>query len=205
MYDPLVVDTFAGVKIDFPIQQSSEALNEQHGKTRSPGKEPGASTSVKKASRRFIDDDFARAGQTVLTSLQHATSATLAILYLRDYNSDEAFSAVISPSTSSLDSNVMALGSGVTGWVIANGRAMVNADAKLDFGSIVSAPHVSRCTAVPLTVDGEAVGALACYLDDQRGFGDREVAVMEKIASTFNTQPLQDLIRRVIAKFAEPL
>jgi hypothetical protein len=36
-------------------------------------------------------------------------------------------------------------------------------------------------------------------MDNPRGFGDREVAVMEKIASTFSTNPLQELIKRVIA------
>jgi putative nucleotidyltransferase with HDIG domain len=204
MYDPLVVDTFAAVKDRQPDTFAKTDFINETGRKRSVAQEATVHNPVNRLhdnSRRVIDDDFVRAGQTVLTSLQHATSATLAILYLRDYNSDEAFSAVMSPPLgSSLASNVMPLGSGVTGWVIANGRAMVNADATLDFSSAVSAPSLHRCTAVPLIVDGEAVGALACYMDNPRGFGDREVAVMEKIASTFSTNPLQELIKRVIAK-----
>ena len=62
---------------------------------------------------------------------------------------------------------------------------------------------VNRCASVPLFVDGETVGALACYIDNARGFGEREVAVMETIATTFGTQPLQDLTRRAIAKVAK--
>jgi GAF domain-containing protein len=97
----------------------------------------------------------------------------------------------------------MALGSGISGWVIANGRAMVNADAALDFTGQASGQPVSRCTAVPITVDGETVGALACYGDDPRGFGDRDVAVIENIASTFSSKPLQDLIRRAMSRVVE--
>ena len=124
------------------------------------------------------------------------------MLYLRDYNFDQSFAVVVSPSLGrDYESNTMPLGSGVTGWVMANGRSMVNADAALDFGAGPS-PKVSRCASVPLFVDGETVGALACYIDDARGFGEGEVAVMETIAGTFANQPLQDLTRRAIAKVA---
>lgn len=37
-------------------------------------------------------------------------------------------------------------------------------------------------------------------LPEPRGFGDREVAVIEKIAATFDTQPLLELTRRTVAK-----
>ena len=197
MYDPLIVDTFAAVKEVLDAAASDDSTyeaSEIHRET-----DEARATPVV---RRHVDDDFVRAGQTVLESLLEATSATLAMLYLRDYNSDQSFAAVVSPSVGKeYEANAMALGSGVTGWVMANGRAMVNADAALDFGTGPS-PKVNRCASVPLFVDGETVGALACYIDNARGFGEREVAVMEKIAATFATQPLQDLIRRAIAKVA---
>ena len=197
MYDPLIVDTFAAVKEVLDAAASDDSRNEVSEIHR--GTDEARATPVV---RRHVDDDFVRAGQTVLESLLEATSATLAMLYLRDYNSDQSFAAVVSPSVGKeYEANAMALGSGVTGWVMANGRAMVNADAALDFEKGPS-PKVNRCASVPLFVDGETVGALACYIDNARGFGEREVAVMEKIAATFGTQPLQDLIRRAIAKVA---
>jgi putative nucleotidyltransferase with HDIG domain len=197
MYDPLIVDTFAAVK---------ETLEASLGETEPQSVTQNAPDSKAVGDtpriRRHVDDDFVRAGQTVLASVLEATSATLAMLYLRDYNSDQSFAAVVSPSQGKdYEANAMSLGAGITGWVMANGRAMVNADAALDFGSGPS-PRVSRCASVPLFVDGETVGALACYIDNARGFGEREVAVMETIAATFGTQPLQDLIRRAIAKVA---
>ena len=202
MYDPLVVDTFAAVK---------DRLPDTHAKTEAavdPTQKPTldqnaiSRSRLQAAPRRMLDEDFVRAGQTVLASLQDATFATFAILYVRDYNTDQAFGAVFPEAGPAVDANVMALGSGVTGWVIANGRAMVNADAALDFPSQPPPAGVNRYTAIPLNVAGETVGALTCYLDSPRGFGEREVAVMEKIAATFGEQPLQDLIKRVLAKVA---
>lgn len=202
MYDPLIVDTFAAVRhkladisvgIDNFARDSSRGRSFEHDTARANVGQ----------SQRLIDDDFARASQTVLTSLKDATSATVTMLYLRDYDLDEAFCVAVSPGLSKpFESNAMALGAGVTGWVIANGRAMVNADAALDFIGRAAVANVTRCTAIPLIVEGEPVGALVCYIDNPRGFGDREVAVMEKIASTFDSQPLQVLIRRVVARVA---
>lgn len=203
MYDPLVVDTFAAVK---------DKLAEAHRGAEKPEVQPSLSRAPDHAARvgnqvllpRILDEDFLQASHTVVTSVRDATSATFVILYLRDSNIDEAFTVATSSSERMLASNRMPLGSGVSGWVIANGRAIVNADASLDFPARTDAANVSRCTSIPISVKGETIGALACYLADPRGFGDRDVAVMEKIASTFNTQPLQDLVKRVAAGVARP-
>lgn len=197
MYDPLVVDTFAAVK--HQLADTTAVIDTPILTRRQPEQDNRSGTAAAPRLRRVSDEDFTVACQTVLTSLQEATKARLAMMYLRDYNRDEAFSIGAAPSSGkSVELNSMPLGSGITGWVIANGRAMVNADAALDF---TDATHTFiRCTAVPIIVDGETVGALACYSDDSRGFGDRDVAVVENIASTFNRQPLQDLIRRVMSK-----
>ena len=199
MYDPLVVDTFASVKDQ--LQEATTGAEIPILTRRSLGEADRAASAVISTSRRVNDEDFAAACQTVLSSVREATNATLTMMYLRDHNRDEAFCVGASPSNQkSLESHSMALGSGISGWVIANGRAMVNADAALDFTSQTPGHSVIRCTAVPITVDGETVGALACYSDDPRGFGDRDVAVIENIAFTFSSKPLQDLIRRAMSK-----
>ena len=151
---------------------------------------------------KVVDEDFVRASQTVLSTLQDATSATFAVLFLRDSNVDEAFAIATTSSDRGVSAARMALGSGVSGWVIANGRAVVNSDAALDFMSLGSKPAVSKCASVPIDVRGETVGALACYLVDARGFNERDIAVMEKIASTFDNQPLQDLTKRAISSIS---
>jgi putative nucleotidyltransferase with HDIG domain len=196
MYDPLVVDTFAIVKDRLADEyRGSELSSPQPVLKRAPDTESSRDSALR-GPYRIVDDDFLAAGHTVVTSVRDATSATLAMLYLRDSNSDEAFAAV-SASTDRLPvSNSMPLGSGVTGWVIANGRTIVNADATLDFPSRQPPASVSRCASVPITIRGETVGALACYSVDPRGFDDRDIAVVEKIASTFSGQPLLDLVRR---------
>jgi putative nucleotidyltransferase with HDIG domain len=202
MYDPLVVDTFASVK--HQLQDLTAGVETPILTRRPPGETDHTASAVISRSRRVSDEDFGAACQTVLSSVREATKAKLTMIYLRDHNRDEAFCVSASPSTNtSLDSHFMALGSGISGWVIANGRAMVNADAALDFTGQTSGQSVIRCTAVPITVDGETVGALACYGDDPRGFGDRDVAVIENIASTFDSKPLQDLIRRAMSRVVE--
>jgi putative nucleotidyltransferase with HDIG domain len=199
MYDPLVVDTFASVKstlaADFAATES-DVTNKERAKLAEPIKTTLADTQ--NVPRR-LDEDFVRAIYTVLTSVQDATSASFAILYLRDSNLDEAFVAAVSPPGKMLDTHRMPLGSGASGWVVANGRAILNADASLDFAHRGEGPASSRCTSVPIFLRGEAVGALSCYLSDPRGFSDRDVAVMERIALTFDAQPLHDLLKKAIA------
>jgi len=204
MYDPLVVDTFASVKDKLSDEHSRlEDVNE-HSSLRRKQVEPGSGTKAPNYQLRTIDEDFVKASHTVLSTLQDATSATFAVLFLRDSNVDEAFAAATTSSDRTIGGARMALGSGVSGWVIANGRAVVNSDAALDFMSLVTKPTVSKCASVPIEVRGETVGALACYLADLNGFNERDIAVMDKIASTFDKQPLQDLTKKAIASFARP-
>lgn len=198
MYDPLVVDTFAVVK--HQLSETTSAVETPILTRRPPAQGEHTESRIAPRSRRVTDEDFAVACQTVLKSVHEATNATLALMYLRDYNHDEAFCIGAFPSCAKAELNSMPLGSGITGWVIANGRAMVNADAALDFSDKATADSLVRCTAAPIVVDGETVGAIACYSDSTRGFSDRDIAVVENIASTFNRQPLQDLIRRAMSK-----
>jgi putative nucleotidyltransferase with HDIG domain len=203
MYDPLVVDTFATVKDKLAEEhRRSEKAVDQPVLKRAP--QDATATGIDFKSGRLPDEDFLAASRTVVSSVRDATSATVALLYLRDSEVDEAFTTASTSSERVFIGNRMPLGSGVTGWVIANGRTIVNADASLDFPSRVAAANLSRCTSVPIVIKGEAVGAIACYSSDPRGFNDRDVAVMEKIAITFNEQPLQDLIKRVLAGFGRP-
>lgn len=201
MYDPLVVDTFAAVKDKLAdADRSTDKYDEQPALKRVPDHASRISSETPHAAR-ILDDDFQAASRTVVASARDATSATFSVLYWRDSSVDEAFAVISSSLDRSISSNRMPLGSGVSGWVVANGRAIVNADASLDFPSRASAPGVSRCTSIPINVKGETLGALACYLADPRGFGDRDIAVLEKIASTFNEQPLQDLAKRALVGF----
>ena len=202
MYDPLIVDTFASVKDKLTDEHSRVEDAHDHSSLRRKQVEPSQGYP---SYQRVVDEEFVRACHTVLNTLQDATSATFAVLFLRDSNVDEAFAAATTAADASIRTARMALGSGVSGWVIANGRAVVNSDAALDFMSLPSKPNVSRCASVPIDVRGETVGALACYLADTRGFNERDVAVMEKISSTFDNQPLLDLTKKAMAGFTRPL
>ena len=185
MYDPLIVDTFATVKESLEATALARTSFQQLKGVSGP-RETGECTWLVLAGTASgsMTTSFALDKQC-WAHFWRRHQATLAILYLRDYSSDTSIAVVASPSLGrEYESNTMPLGSGITGWVIANGRSMVNADAALDFAAAPS-PKVSRCVSVPLVVEGETVGALACYIDNLAGFSEREVAVMEMIAGYF--------------------
>jgi len=194
MYDPLVVDTFAAVKDKLAAAVGAE---EQPSRRR-----PEHSRPPERPATHVIDPDFLRAAQTVLASVLTATSADLAILFLRDSNRDEAISASVVTHRQTIGEIRMPLGSGISGWVIANGRSVVNADAALDLKAQVDG--LSRCTSVPIVVKGETIGALACYLGDSHGFAERELLYMENLAATFDAQPLQEVVRRTVSNIGRP-
>ncbi|MGQ0732271.1 MAG: GAF domain-containing protein, partial [Acidobacteriota bacterium] len=87
--------------------------------------------------------------------------ATLAI-----YTRDDARHALVArfaagPAASCLQGRVVGVGERLTGWVAANGRAVINSDARLD---LADAPDDVRiAVALPLVVDGAAVGVMTLY------------------------------------------
>lgn len=194
MYDPLVVDTFATVKVAL---MDAPMAGEQLNLTSTRREIAKHSIDVDK-SIRVVDEDFLRTCNTILSSVRDATSAALAIMYLRDFNLDEAFSVSADPRNSSFASNIMRLGTGVSGWVIANGRPIANADAALDFETRTETPGVSKCVSVPILVHGETVAALTCYSSTSRGFAEGDVALIERVAATFQAEPLRALLRRAL-------
>src|SRR5262249_53279287 len=93
----------------------------------------------------------------------------------------------------------MSLGSGISGWVAANGKAVVNSDANLDLPSELSRFRASRCLAVPIHLKGDTVGVLSAYMDDQRGFSERDVVLMEGIARSVESSPIAKLVESVLS------
>lgn len=72
------------------------------------------------------------------------------------------------------------LGEGVVGWVSVNGRAIVNADAALDFPDALEglSPQLRSALAVPLG----AGGVLALYSDRPDAFGPQDRIVVDAVA-----------------------
>jgi GAF domain-containing protein len=74
---------------------------------------------------------------------------------------------------------VVGIGERITGWVAANARTMVNADAALDLGR-EGGPDVQFATAIPLIADGSPVGVMVLYAANP--FPDDQTRRLEMIA-----------------------
>jgi putative methionine-R-sulfoxide reductase with GAF domain len=97
------------------------------------------------------------------------------------------------------ESLTMSLGSGVSGWVAANGKAIINADSHLDLALHKLKLSASRCLAVPVHLKGDTIGVISAYLDDPRGFSERDVAFLEGTARTLQSSPFAILLESALA------
>jgi GAF domain-containing protein len=78
-------------------------------------------------------------------------------------------------------------GAGIAGWVSANRRGALNADASLDVGpgaSTMSPPLVATI-AIPLTHAGTGVGVLALYASTANAFSEDQLRLLELLAPSF--------------------
>jgi GAF domain-containing protein len=73
---------------------------------------------------------------------------------------------------------------GVTGWVAAHRRRIVNADPKLDFGSLAAAARLTSCLSVPLvSSQGVFGGVLTLYAVEPQAFGEADARTIESAAT----------------------
>ena len=188
MYDPLIVDTFAMVK-----DSLAEATPNVEQADVSPTSAE-SSTRVQSAHAALITTSpFAGTARSVLQSILEATGARLAIFFVRNSSTDELNTVAAmgrdGPTRYAVE---MAVGSRVSGWVAANGRAVVNADAALDLSDVPTL-NLAKCLSVPLNRGTETLGVLSVYLDDPRGFSDHDLHAVEAAIAVVDLAPLAKL------------
>ena len=93
---------------------------------------------------------------------QVAPGATLALFIVDPIRNAVVARYTTGPAASDLAGMVIGIGERITGWVAANARTMVNADAALDLGR-EGGPDVQFAMAIPLIADGSPVGVMALY------------------------------------------
>jgi putative nucleotidyltransferase with HDIG domain len=189
MYDPLIVDTFAAVKDRLtesaPLRDTApvfaariEAAPQSHS----------AESSIIQAS------PFVSTARAVLQTMLEATGARLAICFVRNASTDELNTlAAISRDGVTKHDVSMPVGSRVSGWVAANGRAVVNADAALDFPDVEKGLNLAKCLSVPLNRGAQPLGVVTVYLDDARGFSDHDLLAVEAALGVIDLAPLAKL------------
>lgn len=200
MYDPLIVDTFVAAKDELAesITISPEAPNNVEGLLKQPIASIPVGTSHPVPPRAIGHLELQQAIRTVLRAVESDLSTQLAVVYLKDKTRDELVTTdALGLKADALDSTVVSLGTRVSGWVAANGRAIVNTDARLEFPD--SAPEDALCSALPIRSVNEIIGVLLVTRNDQQPFGPDEVRFLEKVCAKFDEQPLRDLMARASA------
>ena len=190
MYDPLVVDTFIQVK---------DRLTESY--IRSISVDVGQPLPTTDRTREPFDQiptlslDLSRALRTILQSVQDELKTSLIIAFIKDPIQDDIYVAdIFGPESPRVKPFRLAVGSRVTGWVVANGRRIANADSQLELEGVFKDNRV--CLSIPLATGGSIVGALTLFLDPGRAFDDAAIMYVESVVKSFDEPPLQTLLAR---------
>lgn len=196
MYDPLVVDTFVAVKDELA---DAHYINMQSPSNVEGLLTPAATVSTEQSPTRTTDIqvELQRAIRTVLAAVESELSCELSMVYLKDRARDELVAvAATSSFGEELIGVVLQLGARVSGWVAANGQAIVNTDAKLEFPTWSSTENENVCAAIPIRSSTEIVGVLCVVRSAKKPFSLDEVKFLETVCTKFDEPPLRELLGR---------
>ncbi len=201
MYDPLVVDTFVKVQGSlvalaparlerFTAQIASASEIQQHHATiTNRSSRQRDSLSVLRLLELFTDlaeDSWDNVADLVVHRLGRAVTFSDCAAYLYDNAKDELVCYWTTGGATGLDlrDKRMKRGDGVSGWVAANRRAMLNSPVALDLLATGSPDTGSagHALSIPL-LDGERlVGVFTIYREEPELFSEGDHEVLESIA-----------------------
>lgn len=200
MYDPLVVDTFVAAKDELAdaITSGLQVPNNVEGLLAQPIVPlKGAVQTIAPLQARGVSLELQQEVRLVLSAVENELSTTLSIVFLKDRSRDELLtSAALGTDSEQLVGAVVPLGARVSGWVCANGRAITNTDARLEFPTWELLPGDLVCSALPIRTPNEVIGVLFVARTNLRPFDTSELRFLETICSRFDDAPLHDLLNR---------
>jgi putative nucleotidyltransferase with HDIG domain len=202
MYDPLVVDTFLQVKDKLAVGIAKLAETPMETLVSAPRTQPvGAFATQSRIALAAVEDrEVYETVQGILASVAQATGAVACVLFVKDPDTDSIVSIGVHARTGKTDQVIaVSLGSGISGWVAANGKVIPNGDANLDTPTELLGFPASRCLAVPIHSKGDTIGVISAYADDPRGFSERDVVLLEGIARRLQSSPVSRLVESVIS------
>ena len=203
-YDPQVVRAFLEHLPDF--EQRIKELNlehrdrrKEHLRAEARESRPAKSTafeSIRNAHREVIT--LYNIAQTIGTSLdlrdtfavfsarlQDIVSYTTCVLYLKSESSGDLEVAHVSGLNAEVfKGRRLTAGTGITGWVTAHGKAMCNADPRLDITALKLdvGEKYQAAMAVPLMKDTEIFGALTLYAQEAASYAPDHLRLVEAVA-----------------------
>lgn len=200
MYDPLIVDTFVAVKEQLAeaLSRSLETPSNVEGLFRTMPSSNVPSSALANPARIVANQLELRHGvRTVLTALEAELASLMAIVYVKDRSLDELTVVdALGTRGDELIGTTLALGTRVSGWVAANGRPIVNTDARLEFPGWDGIQGDNVCTVIPIRVSAETIGVLAVVRSAAVPFVADEIRFIETICVKFDEVPLRDLLNR---------
>ena len=205
MYDPLVVDTFVAHRAALldEITKSPAGPNNVEDSVKSAMlvNRKGFQSSPPGGSGRPLSGipEGTSAIRTVLHAVGRETSASLSAVYLKNSFRDELFCVdALGNGGDLIIGTTLPLGARVSGWVAANGTAIINSDPALEWPELEMMAHGSLCIALPLRANGETAGMLVVARNELERFGRSEISFLERVCVKFSEPPLSE----VIATFA---
>jgi putative nucleotidyltransferase with HDIG domain len=201
MYDPIVVETFtAAYQQIMPRDQESKSspVVPRTGLLAASVAQPAvpASTVV---SPKHAEDMLALSSLSRAMSSQGSLSDTLALVWAHlhrmvpasiaaFYSVDPTGAATLrhtcGPAPAGLIGLTISAGHGVSGWVAANRRLMLNSEAALDLSvmALGSIPALHSCLSAPLLVGDMLVGVMTLYSDRPTAFDDEHGRLVQTVA-----------------------
>jgi diguanylate cyclase (GGDEF)-like protein/putative nucleotidyltransferase with HDIG domain len=206
MYDPKVVEAFLEnlPQFEAEIRRRKKVVIEAKSKS----DRSRAATAGKKASEPMVFEHIRNAHREVIalyeiaqtignsldlrdmfavfsSRLQTIVSYTTCVLYLTKPNSIDIEAAHVSGRDAELFKGAsIILGTGVTGWVVANRQPMYNCDPRLDLGAArISIDSQYRSViSVPLLKGEDTLGALTLYSAELAAYEPEHLRLVEAVA-----------------------
>jgi len=205
MYDPAVVDAFESIQAAIESEAVGELLPEALDKFAQTAREMRRVETVPEtvplelrvsATEMLLQlcSQLSVLGpgagvdvtcDTVSRCLLRLAPAGLVVFYRHDDAADEVVTAYASGFGEALVRDLrMPLGHGVSGWVAANGRSVINADAALDLGHRMDAlePGFRSVLSIPLVQPHGIVGVVTLYGLQAHAFREEQRLAIELIS-----------------------
>jgi putative nucleotidyltransferase with HDIG domain len=197
MYDPMVVDTFVRLHRELTEgteqghQDRDERLTRQDrnlqvaSQPRPPTTEDGLSLFLLyQVLTDFSDHGWNHAADLVVYRLSQLVPVSRCAVFSYDRSTDSLVcQSTHGPGLSALRGSRRAIGEGLSGWVAANRRAVINSIPALDLAELCpeAAAELNSTLSVPLVLRGDLVGVLTTYGTSEQAFSEHHKQILESI------------------------
>ncbi len=191
MYDPVVVDAFFEMESQAePNDVGIEGRMITSGDVPEPAFDTIASSTSETVALYQLSTDLADcrslsiASPFVAKELSRLLQADLILIFHPEESHDEiAVTGSYGERAAEFTEYRLAFGRGLSGWVAANKRSIVNSDPILDFGDGARSrmPVLRSCLSVPILAGGSLIGVASAYSSRVSAFSEEHRRIAETL------------------------